>query len=295
MSSGQKRALESDGVGETFQPPADLIQIAEEDPTHPHHHEHMRRVSVDDPDMQALINSFREFGWRKAITMSVYLDGDHYSVSEGRRRLTALRIVNAERKAERPKKIPLRPRVVIDDNPALTTTMANSMRKDDPPLVKARRFIDNRESMGAQAAARAAGFLTIADANACAAILSIPDAALHAAVNSGEVTVDTAARAAKAGGKGVRKVLERSRGADGKVDPRKAKEAAREAAPPRAKTRPARVLESVEAEVRAGGENVGAAQRAFADGIAFATGKDAPEWARKFVESAEATRKAARS
>jgi len=299
MSSGQKRALQSDGVGETFSPPADLIRIAEEDPEHPHHGEHMRRVSPDDPDMQVLLASFREFGWRKAITMSVYLDGDVYSVSEGRRRLTALRIVNAERKAAKDKRGPIRPRVVIDDNPALTTTMANSMRKDDPPLVKARRFVENSETMGASAAARAAGFLTLAEANACKAILQIPDASLHAAVNSGAVTVDTAARAAKKGQGTVRKVLTRARATgDGRVTEKGAREAVKAEVPKKMKARPAPILLSVEQEMRRAlpatedpDDTHALMVSIFVEALAYARGGAVPEWAAKYVESAEAGRR----
>ncbi len=303
MSSGQKRALESDGVGETFQPPADLIRIAEEDPGHPHHAEHMARVAPTDPDMQALVASFREFGWRRSIVMSVYLDGDRYAVSDGRRRLTAVRIENARRKTERDKRGPIRPRVVVDDNPALTTTMTNSMRKDDPPMVKARRFVENSETMGASAAARAAGFLTLAEANACKAILSIPDASLHAAVNSGAVTVDTAARAAKKGGAVVRQVLTRARSSGGgKVTPEGAAKAVMATVAPRAKTKPAPVLASWESEIRNGipetfGQDLDPTverMRAYADGLAAAQGKAPPAWAVKFHESAEAARKAAK-
>lgn len=273
MSSGQKRALQSDGVGETFSPPADLIRIVEEDPDHPHHAEHMARVSIDDPDMQALIASMREFSWRKSITMSVYLDGDTYAVSAGRRRLTAVRIVNAERAAAKDKRGPIRPRVVVDDNPALTTTMENSMRKDDPPMVKARRFVDNSATMGAQAAARAAGFLTIAEANACAKILSVPDASFHAAVNAGSITVDTAARAAKAGSAKVREVIAKATGSDGNVDPAKAKAAARAAVPVKVRTRPhPKVLANVEAAL--GLQHRTDADDAFRNGVLWALGAD---------------------
>ncbi len=286
MSSGQKNALQSLGVGETFQPPADLLRITEEDPAHPHHAEHMARVRADDPDMLALVASFREFGWRKAVTLAVYLDGDAYAVSDGRRRLTAVRIENARRKAERDKRGPIRPRVVVDDNPALTTTLANAMRKDDPPMVKARRFVENSETMGAQAAARAAGFLTIADANACAAILRVPDAALHAAVNRGEVTVDSAARAAKKGTKAVREVLTRSRLPSGKIDSAKADAAVKEVVPPRPRMRNADEIGEVAAALVEAGETKAA------HALLWALRKnDAAKWLEKAVESAEAARK----
>lgn len=243
MSSNTRKLLKSEGGGEYYQPPAEEIVIAEEDPTHPHHHEHMARMRPDDPDNIALCESLREFGWLPSKTIPVYRDGDHYTVSDGRRSLTMTRIVNAERKAAKDRREPIRPRVVLDTDPALTTTIANEMRKGDPPMVRARRFVELRGTLGTNKAAAALG-LSVRDAQALAEILGTPNAELHAAVNAAVIPIDTAARAAKKGGATVRAVIAKAKSPSGKIDAKVAEAASKEG-PRRAKTCPARMVVGV--------------------------------------------------
>ncbi len=233
MSSKQKRDLESDGVGEVFRPPTEKLTILEESPKHPNHHEHMARVDVDNPEMAALLNSLRVHGWRKTETIAIFVDGDRYAVSNGRRRVTAVRIVNVELKRAKDPRYPLRPRVIIDDDPALTEAMANEMHATDPPMVRARRYVQLRETMGAGKAAAALG-LSIKDANDLALVLSNPSAELQKAVNERRLPSDVAARAAKGGTATVAKVLAKSKDANGKVNGAAAKAAVDEAHVPRA-------------------------------------------------------------
>jgi hypothetical protein len=208
----------------------------------------MARVRLDKPEMRALLASLRTHGWRKAVTIAVYRDGERFCVSEGRRRITCLRIENERRKAERDPRGPIRPRVVLDDDPSLTTVMANEMREGDPPMVRARRFVELRETMGAEKAAAAIGE-TLQNANALALILAAPNRDLHAAVNDMSIPVDVALRATKGGSEAVAKVLAKSKGDGGKVDPKVAKAAAREAVPDRPRARPARIARPIADEL----------------------------------------------
>lgn len=224
-----KEALQSKGGADVYAVPDHLIVIAEEDPKHANHSEHMLRVEPTDPDNVALLASLNTHGWLKSHTIAVYKDGKRFVVSNGRRGLTFTRIENARRKKDKDPRGPIRPRVVLDDDPLLTETIANSMRKDDPPMVKARRFVQLRDGgMGAQKAAAALG-LSLANGNALALILSAPNPAMHAAVNSKSVAVDVALRATKAGSEAVAKVLDAATGDDGKVDGEKAKTAVKDA------------------------------------------------------------------
>lgn len=293
MSSNTRKALKSEGGGEYYQPPASEIVIAEEDPKHPHHHEHMARVRPDKPEMVALCNSLREFGWLSSKTIPVYRDGTRYVASDGRRSLTCVRIVNAERDKAKDKRGPIRPRVVLDTDPALTTTLANEMREGDPPMVRARRFVELRETLGTNKAAAALG-LSVKDAQDLAVILGTPDAKLHAAVNGKHVAIDTAARAAKKGSATVRKVIEKATSPDGRVDAKVADAASREG-PRRAKTRSAKHLAALCDRIREtmpkGKDEVDEAVRmqreSFLAGIAYSAGGDAPEWL-EAIEEAEA-------
>ena len=156
---------------------------------------------------------------------------------------------------------------------------------------------ESAEAMGDGAAAAACG-LTLAYANALVKCLALP-ADIQGKVNRLEIPVDVALRMAKAGSAVAREVASAATDASGKVDPRKAKAAAREAVPVRAKTRPARVLASVEGELRRMGgdapdiDYASARMHDAADVLAYARGAtDAPAWLAKAIESAEVARKA---
>ncbi len=271
-----REALQSDGGADVYAPPAHLLVIAEEDPAHPNHHEHMLRVAPDDPENVALLASFREHGWPKSKTIAAWKDGKgagaRFVVSDGRRSLTFVRVENARRKAEKDKRGPIRPRVVLDDDPLLTETIANSMRKDDPPMVKARRFVQLRETMGAGKAAAALG-LSLADGNALAEILATPNADLHAAVNARYIPIDVAKRAIGGGSTKVREVIAKATGGDGRIDAGKARAAAREASPVVHRSKPhPKVLAKVAA--RLDGSATSGAAGGFLLGIRYALGID---------------------
>lgn len=252
-NAANREALESKDGGDVFAPPEHKLVIAEEDPSHANHFEHVTRVALDDPDNVALLASLREHGWRRSVTMSVWKDGKgdgaRWVVSNGRRRLTLLRIENARREKEHDTRGPIRPRVVLDDDPQLTEGLTNAMGKKDPPMVIARRFVQGRGSAGAQAAAAALG-ITLAYGNDLAKILAMPEPALHAAVNARLIPVDVAARAVNGGSAKVREVIEKATGADGKVNTKAAAKAAREAVPVKHRTRPhPKTMEKVEAQI----------------------------------------------
>lgn len=250
-NAANREALESKDGGDVFAPPEHKLVIAEEDSNHANHFEHTARVALDDPDNVALLASLREHGWRRSVTMSVWKDGKgdgaRWVVSNGRRRLTLLRIENARREKEHDTRGPIRPRVVLDDDPQLTEGLTNAMGKADPPMVIARRFVQGRGSAGAQAAAAALG-ITLAYGNDLAKILAMPEPALHAAVNARLIPVDVAARAVNGGSAKVREVIEKATDADGKVDTKTAARATREAVPVKKRVRPhPKALEKLEA------------------------------------------------
>jgi hypothetical protein len=172
----------------------------------------------------------------------------------------------------------------------------NANRKDDPPLVKARRYVELREEIGAtQAAALLA--MRLDYANALAVCLTLP-ADIRAKVNIGELPPDVAARQAKNGGSAaVAKVVDAAKGEGGKVDPVRARAAAKDM-PKRPKARSSSILASVEDEVRRAyvvcdvPEDVTVARvKAACDVLAWARGGEAPPWLAKYVDSAKAAAK----
>lgn len=283
-NAANRAALQSQGGGDVFAPPDHLLVIAEEDPSHPNHHEHMERVRPDDPENQALLASFREFGWPKAFVIAVHKDGKRFVVSDGRRRLTFVRIENARRKKEKDARGPIRPRIVLDDEPLVTEGMANAHRKLDPPLVIGRRFREQRDSLGSAGKAAALLGISLAEGNALDEILKCPNPDLHLAVNRRQIAVDVALRAVKAGSDAVRKVLAKARGTDGKVDAKAAKAAVKTEVAARPKARPAKELEAVEQALRARGPSY---QNA-AELLAWARGGEAPAYVQQIVDGLKA-------
>lgn len=255
MSSKQRQELQSEGGGDAFRPPVHLIRIAEEDPSHPEHEAHMARVSLNDPENMALLESMRLIGWPTGSIVYIYKDGDGYNAADARRRLTFAHIVDAEWKKAKDKRYPMRCHAVMTDDPDTARDIANAHRKEDPPLVRARRYVEKRAEYGwpniKDAAARAAACvgLRLDYANALAACLSLP-ADQRAKVNNGELPPDVAARAAKKGGAAAVETIVQTATdpASGKVDGRKAKAAAREM-PKRPKARPSRLVSSFSAEL----------------------------------------------
>lgn len=255
----ERETLESTGRSEVHGTPLRKLYIAEDDPNHPNHHEHVARTRIDDPDMIVLLESFRAFGWIISRPAPAYLDGARYCMSDGRRALVAARVVEAEWRAARPKDKRLvhgdmLARIFVDRDPALTESVANSMRKGDPPLVIARRFVQFRETTGAAKAAAAVG-LSLADANNLAAVLANPNAELQKAVNERRVPSDVAARAAKKGSAAVQGVIAKSRDADGKIDGKKAERAVKEGHETRPKARAANLAISFRDEAERLGIN----------------------------------------
>lgn len=263
---------------------------------HPDHEDWLDRTDPNHPIMIALLASMREHGTDEGEPILYYIDGEQACIADGDRRLAAVTIINAERKAAgglRAGQPPYSLRALLTKDPVVARAIGNAARMDDKPMVLARRFRGAAEMMGDGPAAAACG-LNLLHARTLRRCLALPED-IQAKVNRLEIPADVAARMADAGSTAATRAVEASTDkTTGKVDPQKAKAAARVAKPTRAKTRPARVLESVEAEVR-GIKSLSGISQAFADGIAFARGGPPPEWATKWVDSAEATRKAARS
>lgn len=292
MSKTQRDALGSEGSGECFRPDPARLHIAEDDPKHPNHAAHALRVAEDDPENVALYESMLLNGWARGSVIAIYSDGGRYVVAAGRRRLTVLRRVNVELK--RLRKPPIRPYAVITDDPAVTEAAENANRKDDPPLVKARRYVELREEM---AAARAAALLgmRLDYANALALCLSLP-ADIRAKVNSGEMPPDVAARVAKKeGSNGVAKIAAAAKDTNGKVDPGKARAAAKDVAKrPKAVSRPV-VLAMADVIVKRGRDTFGGPEN-IAALIRYLSGDreqvNGRPWLLKLVNEAEAAAKA---
>lgn len=266
---------------------------------HPDHEDWLDRTDPQHPKMIALLASMREHGTDEGEPVLYYIDGERACIADGDRRLAAVTIVNAEREADgglRSGLPPLSLRALLTKDPVVARAIGNAARMDDKPMVLARRFRSAADAMGDGPAAAACG-LSLLHARTLRRCLALPED-LQAKVNNLEVPADVAARMVDAGTVAATKAVEASKDkTTGKVDPQKARAAARAVKPTRAKTRSARVLESVEAEVRGGDNRIGesaTARGAFADGIAFARGMAAPKEFARFVDSAEATRKAAR-
>lgn len=221
------------GNRECYPLDVDRLVIEEDDPTHPEHAHHVWRTSLDRPKMQDLLASIREHGTEGvARPIIVYLDGKVPKVAEGRRTVTAIRIVNAERKAARPKLPPLKVLGITTKDPSLARDLGGVGREEDPPMVLARRYrkaLDAGETPSA-AAARTAG--NLAYANVLLKCLSLPDD-VQAAINRGEIAPDVAVRAARnGGGAAAAAVVEDAKDpTTGKVDGEKAKAAAKRVTP----------------------------------------------------------------
>lgn len=112
------------------------------------------------------------------------------------------------------------------------------------------------------------------------AILAVPSAALHEAVNHHHVDIGTAAKAAKGGSIKVAEVVAKATGSDGKVNGRAAAKVVKEGHEPRPRALNVATLTRIEGEVRdrwrKGGKSAEVAiLYAFALGLATARGDTA--------------------
>lgn len=230
-NAANKEALGSKGGTDVYCPEDDkVLVIAEEDPRHPGHHDHMVRVDPEDPENKVLLASLRANGYIATETMAAFKDGERFVVRKGRRRLTFLRIVNKERLSRG--QPPLRPTVILTKDPLLTDSVSNAMAKSDMPLVVGRRFMDLKASVGASRAAAAEG-VTVAYANMLEKIIACPVPELHEAVNRRLVAVDVAARVVGQGTGSVKRLLA---AISGKGSKKRASEAARAERPAQLKS-----------------------------------------------------------
>lgn len=313
MGSKQIAALKPDGRMDAMRFYPHSLYSPRSNPKHPDHADWLDRTSPDDPDMILLLAAIRAHGTDEGQPVLVYLDGGRTNIACGDRRQAAVAIVNAERKAERLP--PYKLRALTTGDPVLARSLENACRKGDKPMVIARRLRSNmgalatdpdRPETGLAPAASACG-VTLRDARLLLKCLSLPPE-IQARVGAAENGIPFDVAAGMAGDSAAAlAAIDATKNLDGKVNGRKAAavaKAARKArapAPARAKTKPAPVLASWEAEVRA---SVGSVAQdgykavrlgAYADGLAAAQGKAPPEWAAKYHESGDAARKAAKS
>jgi len=257
------------------------------DPKHPEHQNWLARTDPNDADMQVLLASMREHGTALGTPIVVYTDGGERLVAAGDRRLAAVTIVNAERRAKRQELLKLR--AVATTDPVRARYLENAARKEDPPLVLARRFKDAMENDGmAPPAAAACAGLRLDTANALVKCLLL-DSDLQGKINRKEITPDVALRLAKNGGSAaVREAVTASTDSEGKVDGKAVRKAAKAASPPRAKTRSAKEIERVEGDLLKSGVH---GRVMAAEALAWARGGEPPAWLREIVAKAKPAKK----
>lgn len=199
--------------------------------SNPQHEEHdawKARTDPADPEMLILLDSMRLNGTDEGVPIIVYSDGGKTCIAAGDRRHAASNIVNRERKAKRLS--PLQLRALTTKDPIAARALENACRRDDPPMVIARRYRANAATMGDAAAAAACG-VTLAMANALRKCLGL-DAATQAKVNARELPADVAARMVGAGSEAAADAIRASTDkATGKVNASAAKAEARRVAP----------------------------------------------------------------
>ena len=235
MASETGKQIGAVGRTDTFLLHPEKIVIREEDPKHPDHAFHMARVNPDNPAFQKLLASMREIGWQTGSAAFCYFDGkgaDKVAVAAtAKRRITAARTVNAERAAAgktKPEDILVVP-VVPTSDPVMAQNIENSLREDDPPLVRARRFLAARDTMGAVRAAASVGF-SLAEANQAVEMLKA-EPELQKLVNEKVVPLDVGVRITKKGREAAAEQLNAARDETGKVDPKKLRAAAKKVSP----------------------------------------------------------------
>ena len=254
MGSEQTKRVGATGRTDMFDIPPENLYSPRSDPTHDEHADWLARTDPTTPTMMALLDSMRLNGTDEGEPV-IYTrtPAKRNEIADGDRRHAACLIVNAERKATKPKGVMLVLRCVPTKDPVLARNLGNACRQDDPPMLLARRYRAAFPSMGKPAAAASLG-LRLDYAGDLLACLSLP-VEIQARVNAGELPPDQARRIGKAADP-VAVVAKAT--VNGKVDPAKAKAAARDAVPARSyRLRPAQVAALV--------TNLGQAKRSYDD------------------------------
>lgn len=265
-SAAQRERLKAVGKREAWLVLPENLYSPRSDPAHEEHENWLTRTDPNDPGMQDLLNSMREHGTDEGEPVLIYSDGGRTVIADGDRRHAACRLMNEERKKKRLP--PLTLRAMTTRDPVVARAIGNACRREDPPLVLARRFRQATSVMAPAAAAACVG-LRLDTANTLVKCLAL-DPDLQAKINARELAPDVALRAArKDGSEGVRTVVRDAIGADGKVDEKKARKLAVQRNPAGPKAVPAAVLLRVEGRVRDQG---GDEHSAIAAGIALARG-----------------------
>lgn len=223
MASTSRKAYGSTGGTDCMNLDPDSLAIAEDHPEHPEHASHVERTRLDDPDMIALIESIRANGTGEMPPIYVYMDGRTATIAEGRRRKIATSVVVAERKKARDKRSPLTLKAIITKDPVLARNIGNACRKEDPPMVLARRFVEAEQVMDPKAAAASLG-LDLARANHLKRALTLAPE-VQARINRLEIPIDVALRLGQTQSE-QRATVKASTGEDGKIDKRKVRAAA---------------------------------------------------------------------
>ncbi len=220
--------------------PADLVS-PRANPADPEHAQWLERTDPNHPDTIKLLTSMRQLGTMEGEPVIVYCDGGVIKIADGDRRKFCADTVNAERAArfkitkDPEDESPLLLRYCTTKDPAQARALGNACRRDDPPMVLARRYARLKLTMKPTAAAAAVG-LTLKEANEYLRCLELPEDQ-QARINARELSVDVAARAAKDNGSAaVEAVIEASKDEEtGRVDPAKARAAVKAVVTPRAR------------------------------------------------------------
>lgn len=214
-----------------FIPPERVTIIEIEDRKHPKHTYYRERLSPTNPYIVALAESMRVIGWETGSIAYLCRDGDGMSVAAARCRITAARIENARRKTEKDKRGPIEVPYLITKDFATAEAIENADKQPVPPMQTARDFVALKDALGDDGQAAARLNLTLAYAHQLEALLGAP-LELQGKVNRREIAVDVAARMAKGGQAAAREaVASATDPTTGRVDPVKAKAAARVANP----------------------------------------------------------------
>ncbi len=202
----------------------DALAIAEDDPEHPEHELHKWRTNPDNPKFSALVRDIEKVGlagMSVAAPVTIYLDGGKPTVGQGRRTISALRIINAKRKpADR-----LPCRMVSTKDPELARDIGNANRDEDPLLSRARRYVAAYSVDNDKGAAAARNGLSLAQAGVLEKCLALP-AELQRKINRCEIDPEQALRLGKDGGKEAVKKVRAATKPSGKVDTAKVREVA---------------------------------------------------------------------
>jgi hypothetical protein len=204
------------------------ITIEQEGPTHADHGAHMARVSLHNPKFKRLLDSMRAIGWETGSVAFVHRKKGVLGcfAADGKRRITASRIVNKERRAAgRSDDDLITVLAILTDEGDTAESIANSNREDDPILVRARRYLKAKRSLSDVEAAAQNG-LTVKEAHQAVQLLSA-DPEMQDLLNGKVIPVDVAIRMLKKGAAAVREQLNAARDESGSVDPAKLRGAAR--------------------------------------------------------------------